>query len=185
MIVKASYLYSGMGDYFSGYGCKDNEALLYAFYGRETTARDIIDEWVEDSWSGDAGEDIPEEVTQDNIRAALLAMFTPAGRADYDSGALSEFAEAYADANGPLKCMECGARVNEMHDEDCEYNDGLVVDEEDTDEYDCCESPITVVVIEWEDDEEEEEDEGPACATCGDPYDVVDGSWECDSCKGD
>jgi hypothetical protein len=181
MKVTANYLFSGMGDYFGGYGCKDNEALLYAFYGHGTTLRDIIEEWVEDSWSGAACEDIPEEVAQDDLRAALLEMLTETGRADYNSNAVAECALGYAEDND-LCCIECGALVDEMHCEDCEYEDGLVVDYDDYDdvENDNYESPITVVVIEWE-NEEEEEDEGPACPTCGDP---CEGAKECEGCKG-
>jgi hypothetical protein len=178
MKVTANYLFSGMGDYFGGYGCKDNEALLYAFYGHGTTLRDIIEEWVEDSWSGAACEDIPEEVAQDDLRAALLEMLTETGRADYNSNAVAECALGYAEDND-LCCIECGALVDEMHCEDCEYEDGLVVDYDDV-ENDNYESPITVVVIEWE-NEEEEEDEGPACPTCGDP---CEGAKECEGCKG-
>lgn len=115
MRVTASYLYSGMSDYFDGHGCDDNQALLYAYYGRDTTLHNIVDEWVHDSWLGAAGEVIPVEVTSDDVRAALLDMLSDVGRADYENGTLSEQAEEY-----------------------CE-------------EWSCCsESPITIVLIEWE-----------------------------------
>ena len=174
MRVTANYLYSGLGDYFGGYGCKDNEALLYAFYGRTTTVRDIVDQWVEEVWNGAASEDVPEEVTQDDVRAAILDMHTESGRADYDSGAVSEFAESYADANGPLCCRECEALVNEEHEEGCDLRDDCdpIVIEEDTEEYDCChESPICVCVIEWD-----------VCPDCGklSGEDTFDGL--CDEC---
>jgi hypothetical protein len=145
MKVTANYLFSGMIDYFGGYGCKGNEALLYAFYGYRTTLRDIIDEWVEDSWNGAACEDVPESVTQEDIRAALLDMLTDAGRADYANNAIAECAEAM---EVPC-CPDCGALVDEMHCEGCDKED-TIVDEEDCDVYD---SPITVVVIEWEEDD--------------------------------
>ena len=153
MKVTANYLYSGMGDYFGGFGCDDNQALLWAFYGRETTLRDIIDQWVEDTWNGAAAEDIPEDVTQDDVRAALLDMLTASGRADYDSDAISGVAADYAACADPLCCMECEAPVGEVHCDDCAYRSDCPgcdeVAEEDCEDV-CEESPVTVVVIEWE-----------------------------------
>ena len=146
MKVTANYLFSGMGDYFGGYGCKDNEALLYAFYGHRTTLRDIIEDWVEDSWNVAACEDIPESVTQEDIRASLLEMLTDAGRADYANNAVAECAATI----DPPCCPSCGALVDEMHEDGCDRG-GTIVDEEDCDDY--YDSPITVVVVEWEEDD--------------------------------
>ena len=53
--------------------------------------RDIVDQLVADTCdSGDGFDDWPEEITSNDIRDAILKMFTDAGRADYASGALFE-----------------------------------------------------------------------------------------------
>jgi hypothetical protein len=141
-MLKAQYLYAGYSDYFGGYGCDDDEYhsehLLYAFYGRGTTLRDIIDQLVEDSWNGPAGETLPEDTSQDDVRTALLCMLNCAGRSDYDSGALAACA---AGIEAPYDCPDCGTElVGDVGQEECpdcgEYND----DEE---------SPIFVVVLEY------------------------------------
>jgi len=121
--VSASYLYSGMSDFFSGYGCNDNQSLLYAFYGPRTTLRDIVDQLVSETWSGPASEDVPEDLSNDEVRAAILDCLTEQGRADYASGAISEFAEKYAAAND------------------------LDGEEEDDD---CMDSPVVIFLLEWE-----------------------------------
>ncbi len=90
-MLKASFLFSGYSDYFGGHGCDDDsEHLLHAYYGRDTSLRDIIDYLVEDSWNGPASETLPEDVTDDDVRVALLAMLSDQGRMAYDSGALAE-----------------------------------------------------------------------------------------------
>ncbi len=93
-MLKATFLYAGYSDYFSGYSCDDDdyhsEHLLYAFYGHCTRLRDIIDELVEDSYSGPASETLPEDCTEDEVRTALLDMLSNDGRIDYDSGAFAE-----------------------------------------------------------------------------------------------
>jgi hypothetical protein len=140
MKITTQYLYSGMGDYFGGYGCKANEALLYAFYGHRTTLRDIIEGWVEDSWSGAACEDIPESVSEEDVRKALLEMLTDAGRADYDSNAIAECA---AMIETPC-CPDCGALVDDEHYDSCDEA-GVV--------YGDYESPICVVIMSWEEED--------------------------------
>jgi len=130
-MLSASYLYAGYSDYFGGHGETDNdeysEHLLYAFYGKDTSLRDIIDELVEDSWNGPAGESLPEDVTQDDVRKALLeSMLNSRGRADYESGAIAECSAAW------------------MADTD---------DDDDEDDY---ESPIFVVVLRYEKPEQPE-----------------------------
>jgi hypothetical protein len=99
-MLSASFLYAGYSDYFSGHGCANDaehsEYLLYAFYGKDTTLHDIIDQLVEDSWSGPASDELPEEVTTNDVRSALLDMLSSVGLADYASGALAECAHNLA-----------------------------------------------------------------------------------------
>lgn len=103
--VSAQYLYAGYGDYFGGHGCADDadhsEHLLYAHYNGETTLRDIIDQLVEDSYNGPASETLPDDLSDDAVRTALLDMFSDSGRADYESGALAECSFDFA-ANNDL-----------------------------------------------------------------------------------
>ena len=169
-IVKASYLFSGFGDYFCGHGCDANQALLYAFYGPRSTLRDVIDSAVDDA--GCMSYDIPEDITDDMIRDAIVNdVLNDRGRADYECGALSEWAENYAEINGYDVCRECGERVGEPHDPDCaflaqwieegEIDDDskadVVVEEDDCKEDDdCCESPVVIFLIEWD-----------VCSVCG------------------
>ncbi len=134
----ASFLYSGYSDYFSGYGCiEGREHLLYAYYGRHTTLHDIIDELVEDSYTGPASEEL-SDISDDDVRKALLGMLNDEGRAAYESGALAECA---ADMDRLTECPECEAELDDV-------------------EYDCCpecdkwfhddESPVFIIVLDYE-----------------------------------
>jgi len=91
--LSASYLYAGHADGFGGHGCDENEdhteVLLYAYYGRETTLRDIIDELVSDACNGCASETLPDDVTEDAVRTALLDMLSDAGLSAYEHGELA------------------------------------------------------------------------------------------------
>ena len=137
-MLTASYVYSGLPDYFGGYGCKDSEHLLYAFYGPNTSLADIIDGLVEDSWTGPASESLPEEVTDSDVRDALLeTMLNDKGRADYSNGALAECSEA---CEVETKCDGCGAKVGREDWPDCPEC-GMCVD--------ILEPPIFVVVLEY------------------------------------
>lgn len=183
--VRASYLYSGISDYFSGYGCNNNEALLYSFYGRGTTLRDILDELARDAWDGCDAERIPDGITDEQIREALIGMLTEQGRADYESGAVAECAAEYADANGLGRCEHCGEKIGTPHAYDCavlvqlaedgEIDDNYEVDvrveEEDCADEDCGESPVIVVVLEWE-----------VCEDCGAYTDVLVDGCVCADC---
>jgi hypothetical protein len=125
--LNAHFCYAGFSDYWGGYGCDDNaehsEHLVYAFYGKNTTLADIVDELVEDAWNGPAGLTLPDDCDTDAVRRAIVEdMLNDLGRADYASGALAECSVAYADAN------------DEEDEDDCD---------------DCCESPIFVVVLEY------------------------------------
>jgi hypothetical protein len=149
-MLSASYLYAGYSDYFGGHGetdCEEySEHLLYAFYGRDTSLHDIIDQLVEDSYNGPAGETLPEDVTQDDVRAALLDMLTDEGRADFLCGAVAECSAAWTAAN-PLEDCPCGNYTPDGEgDEECPECGNVF----DNDNYDDFESPIFVVVLRYE-----------------------------------
>jgi len=92
--LSARFVYSGDSSSFGGHGCADDadhsEYLLYASYGRDTALHDIIDQLVDDAC------DVPECCTDDAVREALLDMLSDAGRADYESGELSECSAEFA-----------------------------------------------------------------------------------------
>jgi hypothetical protein len=142
--LTANYLYSGYGDYFSGYGCADDEDrkefLLYAFYGRKTTLADIVDDLVRDAWDGPSNMDIPDDIADDDIRDAIMTTaLTTQGRIDVAEGAV---AECSADWGADAECSGCGASMTDVADGDpCPVCD---------DWNDCGESPIFVVVLEYE-----------------------------------
>jgi len=129
-MLSARYEYSGYSVYWGGHRETDNdeysEHLLYAYYGKDTTLASIIDQLVEDSYSGPGCEMLPEDVTEDDVRAALLEMLSDEGRADYASGAIAECSSYWMEAND----IESGSE----DDEDDDY----------------CESPIFIVVLTYE-----------------------------------
>jgi hypothetical protein len=143
--LTASYEYSGFSDYWGGHGEADNEEhkefLLYAFYGRNTSLADIVDELVSDAWNGSASyalSELSEELSDDDIREAIMSdMLNERCRADVASGAVAECSEAWgADAE-----CSCGASLSDVADGDecpgCgEYDDHG-------------ESPIFVVVLDY------------------------------------
>ena len=160
--LSASFMFSGMGDYWSGHGGRgERGGCAFAYYGKDTTLADLVDQWVEDSWCNDcdfAG--IPESVSSDDIREAILESFTDAGRADYESGAICEFAEEYASVNDLNCCKECKAYLGEAHEDGCslsvdlEDNEGetsAVVEEDLPEDDDCMEYPIAIMWIDWSD----------------------------------
>jgi hypothetical protein len=160
-LVTAEFLYAGLPDYWQGNGDRwdDDKGCLFAYYGAGTTVRDIIDGAVDDFLSG--GDcDTLSDISCDTIREALLACLSDEGRADYHSGAVSEFALDYADTNNLNKCRGCGELVGEMHEEDCEvlaelldgeytgYDpDDIQVISDDCNEDECCDSPMVVFLI--------------------------------------
>lgn len=101
MAIKATFIYSGMADYWQGNGDRwnDNAGCLFASYGPDTTLRDMIDDWVDDFMGGGDCDTLPDNVMDSDIRAALLAMLSDQGRIVYESGALSEQAIEFAHAN--------------------------------------------------------------------------------------
>jgi hypothetical protein len=122
--INATFLYAGMADYWGGDGRRwdDNAGCLFAYYGRDTTLRELVDDWVEDFIAGGDCDSFPEDVTSEDIRAAILEMLSEQGRQDYESGAISEFAQEFADANP------------------------------DEDEDDGGESPVAIILVELEND---------------------------------
>jgi hypothetical protein len=143
----ASYLYAGFSDYFSGHGCADDdehvESLLYAYYGCGTKLRDIIDQLVEDSWNGSASEELPEEVTDHDVRKALLGMLSDSGRADYASGAIAECA---ADMERLTNCPDCNTELGVDDYVDCPECGHCLNDYE---------SPVFIVLLTYEKPESE------------------------------
>jgi len=149
-MLSASFVYSGYSDYWGGYGetdCEEySEHLLYASYGRDTSLRDIVDQLVEDSWTGPASETLPEDVTEDDVRRALLdGMLNDQGRADYNNGAIAECSATWGDCNAFDECPECG--VSGCGGDDECANCGYVFEDEDYGDY---ESPIFVAVLRYE-----------------------------------
>jgi len=156
-MLTASFLHSGMSDLFSGYGCNDNQTLLYAFYGPRTTLREIVDILVSETWCGPASQVVPKELDDDEVRAAILDCLTEQGWADYASGAISDFAEEYAHANCLDECRMCGASLGDPHESDCAFlaewgqDEGTVEVEDCKEDDDCMESPVVIFLLEWED----------------------------------
>ena len=177
--LSASFMFSGYSDYWSGAsGRGERGGAAFAFYGKDTTLRDLVDQWVEDTWTNDCDfEGLPESVSSDDIREAILDSFTEAGRADYNSGKICEFSREWADINDVDKCRECGELLGEPHDEDCsliEDDENIVVEEDLEDDDDYGESPIAIMWIEW--------DDGECPAGCGREEDLDNVNGLCDSC---
>ncbi len=157
--LTARYEYAGFADYH--WGCSGEDYVLYASYGRGTTVRDIVDQLVSDSYTGPASEDLPEEVMDGDVRAALLEMLSDAGRADYESGAVAECAANYATES---ECGECGRSLADVDDDMCPDCDTWI---------DEGESPIFIVILDYEEAEEETDsskcpdyDDHDGCAYC-------------------
>lgn len=180
--LTCSFEFSGYSDYWSGMsdrGCGHGAA--FAFYNSRTTLRDIVDQWVEESWCNEHDfADLPESVTSDDIRDCILESLTPSGRADYDSGALCEWA---VDCEDTSECRECGAGIGCEHESDCDYRDdseewGAIVVEGDCDDYDgCCESPIAIIEIDWTDHPDYKK-----CPDCGGKFDPDGVDGLCSDC---
>lgn len=158
-MLSASFLYSGCPDYFSGHACKESEYLLYAYYGRYTTLRDIIEELVDDSWNGPASEDLPEEVTNSDVCKALLDMLSDLGRANYWSGAIAECA---ANMDRLTECPDCEVELDGDTEYDCCPECGEWFDQD--------ESPTFIVLLTYEEPEIEfacpEYAESTGCKGC-------------------
>ena len=150
-IVTAEFLYAGLPDYWGGNGDRwdDDKGCVFAYYGKGITVRNIIDGAVDDFLGGGDCDSLPDEVTDNDVRAALLASLTDIGRADYANDTVSDFATDYADANGLDRCRDCGAKMGDPHEGHCDlimyYDD--VVEDEDCPEDEGCDSPMVVFLI--------------------------------------
>lgn len=151
MNLSCNFEFSGFSDYWGGMGGRGcGKGCAFAFYGRETTLRDIVDQWVEETWANDHDfADLPESVSQEEIRDCIVSGLTAAGRADYDSGALCEWA---ANLEDNRECRSCGECIGDPHCDDCDAAAGAIVEECDCDDDDDCgESPQVILCIDWTD----------------------------------
>jgi len=107
--LSASFEFSGFSDYWSGNGRRwDYDAgCLFAYYSANTTLRDLIDQWVDDFNAGGECDDMPEGITDSDVREALLEMLSDGGRKNYENDAICEFSAEYTSANG----LEVGADI--------------------------------------------------------------------------
>ena len=121
-LVTAEFLYAGLPDFWGGNSDRwdDDKGCLFAYYGKGTTVRDIIDGMVHDFLGGGDCDSLPDEVTDEMVRAALLASLTDIGRADYHSGAVSDYATNYADVDRLDRCRYCGEKEGEQHGVGCD-----------------------------------------------------------------
>jgi hypothetical protein len=135
--ITVTHEFSGMGDYWGGNGRRwdDNAGCLFASYDGNTSVRDLVDGWVNDFCAGGDCDSLPEDVTDSDVRDAILAALSSTGRAAYDTGSLSDESVAYAEANG----IEAGVPHDDENDED-----------------DWCEFPVSIILIECE-----------VCSECG------------------
>ncbi len=141
--LTAHYVYSGFADYFGGHGCANDEDrkefLLYAYYGRKTSLADIVDELVFRVGGGPSCEDIPDDITDSDVRDAIMTTALSAiGRADVADGIIAECSAEYGEC---AECHKCGASLRDVADGDpcpaChDWNDHG-------------DSPIFVVVLEY------------------------------------
>lgn len=127
--ITVNHEFAGWGDYWHGNGRRwdDNAGCLFACYGRNTTLRDCVDQWVDEYWQGGDCDSFHEDITAEDIREAILTtLLNERGRADYESGALCEFAEKFDDY---IECVD---------------SDG----EEDLE--DLMEAPVWIILVEYE-----------------------------------
>ena len=160
MNLTASFDFSGYSDYWHGMSDRGHgHGAAFAFYGKNTTVADLVDQWVEETWSNEYDfADLPESVTPDDIKACILESFTDAGRADYESGAVCEFSTAWAEDNGYDRCRGCGECVGDPHCDDCELSATGIVDDDDCEDCDdMLEYPVAIMEIDWSDHPDYEE----------------------------
>ena len=73
--IDVVHIYEGFSDYWQGDGDRwdENKGCLFAYYGPDTTYRDLVDGWLEDFNSGGDfdGKPLAEEVTEAEMRKAL------------------------------------------------------------------------------------------------------------------
>lgn len=81
--VRATYIYDGLPDYWSGDGRRwdDDKACVFASIGPETTINDIIDQWMDDDTDFSEKPDW-EGVFDEDVRAALVDLFVQPDKLD-------------------------------------------------------------------------------------------------------
>jgi len=187
MKLTVSHEFMGWGDYWGGNGRRwDADAgCVFAYYGKDTTLRDCVDQWVDDFLYGNGdfidGDPVWDKVSDVDIRNAILDSLTEQGRADYESGALCDGAANWEQEWEPADdSLEIGDTVRididsrPVEGEVVNFNgfryiievDGraysralmdIEVTVEDDDDFPCAESPIWVLLIEIEKDDESDE----------------------------
>jgi hypothetical protein len=127
--LTSRFEFSGYGDYWGGASDRGRGGgCAFAYYGKNTTLRDLVDQWVDEFSTNEYDfEDCPESVTSDDIRDCILDSLTETGRADYDSGAVCEWSAEWMGING------------------------IDPESEDDDDDDCMESPQVIIWIDWSD----------------------------------
>lgn len=149
MKFTATYIYSGNPDYWRGNGDQwdDDKGCVFASYGSRTTLQQLVEDAVSDFNMGGDFDSFPEDVSDDDIREALLESFTDQGREDYYKGVVWDGAVEYMDLNDFDKCKECGNYIGTEHSEKCEFADDGDVEEEHTGELDH-EPPVVIWLLE-------------------------------------
>jgi hypothetical protein len=79
--IDVTYLFTGFSDFWSG-DCErwdENKGCLFAYYGPDTTYRDLVQGWMDDFNSGGDFDDSPlaEYVTNRDLETALENVFVP------------------------------------------------------------------------------------------------------------
>ena len=108
-MITVSHEFHGYSDYWGGNGRRwdANAGCLFAFYDHSTTLKDCVDQWVDDYWQGGDCDSFPNDITQEDIREAILTtLLNDRGRADYESGALCEFAAECEQTDEDYDCLE-------------------------------------------------------------------------------
>ena len=169
MKLTISHEFRGMSDYWGGNGRRwDADAgCVFAYYGKDTTLRDCVNQWVEDFWNGGdfdnshLDNDPFADVTEDDIRAAILESMTEQGRADYESGTLCDGAADWEGDSDKWSCSVCRQSVTvesyEYAEIGCPYCAECDREMERDDDAEYCESPVWILLIELEDYEDEDE----------------------------
>ena len=156
--LTVTHEYVGNGDYWSGNGRRwdDDAGCLFAFYGAGTTLKDCVEEWVNDFNAGGDCDSLPDDITSDDVHAAILESLTEEGRADYESDAIANCAVDLAESMGINCCAECCECIGDRHAGDCGKRDveaEYVIDEDCPDEEDFegySDSPMWVILVECE-----------------------------------
>jgi RNA polymerase-binding transcription factor DksA len=149
MKLSATYLYSGLPDYWSGNGDRwdDDKGCVFASYGSRTTLQQLVEDAVSDFNMGGDFESFPEDISDDDVREALLESLTDQGREDYYKEVVWDGAVEYMEINGFDRCKDCGNYIGTEHSDECEFAPDGDVEEEHTGEYDC-EPPVVIWLLE-------------------------------------